>query len=269
MALVTLSNGFQMNVDVHAGLAPMDTVFMHGNLASNTWWEPSLGVWKNQAKPSYEGRLVFAEWRGCGKSAAPQAESDLHPSVLADDYIALLKELGVKKACIVAHSTGGLIAMYAMLKEPTLFDRAVFLDPVGPGGVQFEQPMYDAFTQMSQNKEFCAMIMGSTIHGNDASSPLFARIVEDTFNIARHVWHGVPNMLSTVNITKEVTRIQHPILILHGEHDPILPKEGSLELAKILPNARYVELKDQGHSTNVENPALFVSSVNEFLFHRP
>jgi 3-oxoadipate enol-lactonase len=269
MAKVNLPSGFSMNVETHSGLAPIDTVFMHGNLASNTWWHPALEVWEKDANPKNEGRLIFAEWRGCGKSDGPKSQADLHPLALADDYILLLRELGVKKACVVAHSTGGLIAMYAMIKAPELFDRAVFLDPVGPEGVKFEKPMYDAFTQMSKDREFCKTIMASTIHNNDASSPLFEQIVDDAFNISKELWHGVPNVLSNLSIVEDLQRLTQPVLILHGELDPILPKEVSAKLATQLPNARYLELKGQGHSTNVENPALFVQTVNEFLFHRP
>lgn len=267
MATVRLPNGFAMNLATHTGVVPQDTVFMHGNLASNTWWMPALEIWKKQASSTDKGRLLFAEWRGCGQSAGPENEKELHPSSLADDYIALLKHEGVKKACIVAHSTGGLIALYAMIKAPELFERAVLLDPVGPLGAKFEQPMYDAFTQMSQDRDFCATIMGSTIQGNDPTSAFFQRIVDDAFHISKVIWHGIPNMLSNIDITADLGKIRQPVLILHGEHDPILPKEVSADLAAKLPNAKYIELKGQGHSTNVENPSLFVAMVDNFLFN--
>lgn len=269
MAKIKLNNGFGMNFDVHEGMVPMDTVFMHGNLASNNWWQPALEIWKKNRKGSYEGRLLFGEWRGCGQSDAPRSESELHPAAMADDYIMALSQLGVKKACIVAHSTGGLIALYALLKAPTLFDRVVFLDPVSASGVKFEAPMYDAFTQMSKDRAFCEAVMGGTIHGNDPSNSLFQKLVDDAHHVAPLIWHGVPNVLSTIDISKEISRIDQPVLVLHGELDPILPKEGSIAMAEQLGNGRYLELKGQGHSTNVENPALFVQTVNDFLFNRP
>jgi 3-oxoadipate enol-lactonase len=267
MAKIQLDS-FGMNVDVHSALVPMDTVFMHGNLASNAWWRPALEIWKQQAKPGAEGRLIMGEWRGCGKSDAPQTEADLHPSVLADDYIKALRQMGIKKACIVGHSTGGLIALYAMMKAPDLFDRAFLLDPVAATGVQFEKPMFDAFTQMSQDRNFCATIMGATIHGNDPANPLFETLVDDAYNIAKINWHGVPKALYNVNILNELGTIEHPVLVAHGEFDTLLPKEKSVEMAERLANGRFVELTGHGHSTNVENPQLFVQTVNEFLFNR-
>lgn len=260
--------GYGMNVDVTSNILPLDTIFLHGNLASNTWWEPALAEWKTQAKPGLEGRFIAAEWRGYGKSEAPKTEEELHPAALAEDYIQLCEKLGVKKACLVGHSTGGIIALYAMLKAPHLFDRAVLLDSVGATGVQFGPEMYAAFTQMSQDRAMTEAVMNGTIHGNDMKNPLFQRIVDDTFGAAKINWHGVPKMLHITNISKELDKIQQKILVLHGEHDPIIPAESSRLLAAGLPNAKLEILPNQGHSTNVENPKLFVTKVNEFLYGR-
>lgn len=267
MARVELMN-HGMNVDVAEAVLPLDTIFLHGNLASNTWWEPALAEWKSQAKPGLEGRFIAAEWRGFGRSDAPKSEDELHPERLAEDYIQLCATMGVKKACLVGHSTGGIIALYAMLKAPQLFDRAVLLDSVGATGVQFGPEMYAAFTQMSQDRAVTEAVMHSTIHGNDMKSPLFQRIVDDTFGSAKINWHGVPKMLHVTNISRDLEKIQNKILVLHGEHDPIIPVESSRVLAAGLPNAKLEILSGQGHSTNVENPKLFVSKVNEFLFQR-
>ncbi len=258
--------GYGMNVDVVSGVLPNDTIFLHGNLASNTWWEPALAAWKSQAKPGFEGRFIAAEWRGYGKSEAPRTEEELHPAALAEDYIQLCEKLSVKKAHLVGHSTGGLIALYAMLKAPHLFDRAVLLDSVGATGVQFGPEMYAAFTQMSQDRATTEAVMHSTIHGNDMKNPLFQRIVDDTFGAAKINWHGVPKMLHITNLSKDLDKIQQRILVLHGEHDPVIPAESSRLLTAGLPNAKLEILPNQGHSTNVENPELFVAKVNDFLF---
>lgn len=270
MALIDL-NGYKMNVDVTPGVLPLDTVFLHGNLASNTWWEPSLALWKNQAqsRPGLEGRMIAAEWRGCGKSEAPRSEAELNPSVLADDCIALCTKLGIKKACLVGHSTGGIIALFAALKAPQLFDRIVLLDSVGATGVQFGPEMYAAFTQMSESREVTAAVMAGTIHGNDNQSALFARIVDDAFNIAKINWHGVPKALHTTNIEADLKNIKNNILVLHGELDPVIPVDTARVLAAGLPQARLEVVKNHGHSLNVEDPELFVSKVNDFLFNRP
>jgi pimeloyl-ACP methyl ester carboxylesterase len=262
------SAGFEMNYEVHAGLLPMDTIFLHGNLASNNWWRPALEIWKKNAKPGLEGRAIFAEWRGCGQSGAPATEADLNPETLAQDYIDLLENLGIKKTCLVGHSTGGLIGLIAMMRKPSLFDRAVLLDSVAASSVQFEKPMYDAFTQMSTDRAFCAAILGATIHGNDAANPAFQQLVDDAYNIAKINWHGVPNTLSKIDVTSELSAVKHPVLVCHGEFDSLLPKEKSVEMSRKLGNGTFMEIQGQGHSCNFENPQKFVTTVDQFLFQR-
>lgn len=256
---------FEMNVEVTDGLFAQDTVFIHGNLASNRWWIPSIKVWQATAKQGLRGRGVFAEWRGCGKSAAPRVEEELHPAVLAADYVELARSMGLKKAHLVGHSTGGLIALFAMLQAPELFDRAVLLDPVSAKGVAFEKPMYDAFTQMSQSRAVCGVVIGSTIHANHPGDPGFENLVDDAFGVAKLIWHGVPTQLAKVDVREQLASIQNRVLVLHGQHDTLLPIDGSREMARLLPNAEFKEIPGQGHSTNFENPKLFVELVNQFL----
>ncbi len=268
-----LSNGLEMNVELHEGLVPVDTLFIHVHLASNTWWEPSLNIWKDHAKAfgshAPKGKLIFAEWRGCGKTAAPSNPSELHPAVLAGDYILALRQLGVRKVSLVGHSTGGLIALFALLQAPELFDRAILLDPVSATGIHYDASAVAIFTKMSQDRSFCAAVLNFAIYGNDASRPLFQKVVDDAFGVASEVWTGIPAALGNINILPDLARIMQPVLVLHGEQDKVLPIEDSKAMAAKLPRGHFEELKGQGHSTNLENPELFVTLVDACLYEQP
>src|SRR5690606_24357925 len=95
---------------------------------------------------------------------------------------------------------------------------------------------------------------------------LMNRIVDDAFGVHPLIWHGVAKMLHTADFRAELPKIQQPVLVLHGEHDAILPKESSKALADALPNGKFLELAGRGHSCNVEDPGLFVGHINKFLF---
>src|SRR3990167_7665774 len=84
--------GCRLHYEIIENVLPFDTLFIHGNLASNRWWYPALGAWKgkNSVLPR---RAILAEWRGCGKSDAPYSDDDLEMSHLANDYADLLKTL--------------------------------------------------------------------------------------------------------------------------------------------------------------------------------
>ncbi|MGZ6468737.1 MAG: alpha/beta fold hydrolase, partial [Bdellovibrionota bacterium] len=61
-------------------------------------------------------------------------------------------------------------------------------------------------------------------------------------------------------------KIKQQVLVLHGQFDTLLPKELSQELANLLPNGKFFEIPGRGHSTNVEDPELFVNLTKNFLF---
>ena len=67
---------FRMHYEVVRGAVPSDTLLIHGNLASNRWWEPAIEAWgrikSERAEGSWSGNLILAEWRGCGKTPGPR-----------------------------------------------------------------------------------------------------------------------------------------------------------------------------------------------------
>lgn len=258
--------GFTVNCDVVPATLPMDTLFIHGNLASNRWWRPALAAWNRDARPGLEGRAILAEWRGCGQSSEPASEAELAPEVLADDYIRLLENLKISKACVVGHSTGGLIALRAMMKRPDLFHRAVLLNSVAADGARIDSTRLDAYARMGRDRAYCAEVLGAIIHGSRRDDPFFQELVSDAYGISKHNWLGVPRALANVDVTSLLHKVRAPVLVAHGELDSVLPIEKSKTMALGLGNGVFQEIKGQGHCPNVENPELFVRICNEFLF---
>ena len=56
-----------------------------------------------------------------------------------------------------------------------------------------------------------------------------------------------------------------PALVIHGSDDLIVPAENGRELARRLPNARYVELPGRGHNLMLQDPETFTELVLDFL----
>lgn len=255
-----------LHFEVHRGLVPDDTLFIHGNLASNVWWKPTLKeLEKRSVGQNYKGLAITCEWLGCGESSDPKTLEDLEMMSLGRDYLALLSGMGWSDVNVVGHSTGGTIALCAMSQQPELFKRALLLDPVGAQGIQLAPEMLEAFAKMRVDREFCEAVMASTIQGVDVKSALFQKIVDDAFQVAELNWEGIPKALNHLNIVKDLKKLEQPVMIFHGEHDPILPLEDSRDLSRALPSGVFQMLDGQGHSCNIENPARFTTLLLNFL----
>jgi 3-oxoadipate enol-lactonase len=257
-----------INYEVKEGLAPEDIFFIHGNVASNCWWYPSQAVWEKQAEgKNYKGALIYAEFRGCGKSTAPKDLSEVSMSLFADDFIEVIQSLKRGPMHLVGHSAGGLIAAIMMAKAPELFKKAILLDPVGARGVTFDKSMITAFEAMKVDKKLTATVIGSTIYKNNPEDAFFNEfIVEDAFKAVKAVGHWVLESLDGLDVRDQVKNIKNQTLVLHGEYDVLLPMQDSQEMATLIPGARFVIIPQQGHCVNVENPEKFVAIVRDFLF---
>jgi pimeloyl-ACP methyl ester carboxylesterase len=250
----------------HAGLSKRDTLFLHGNLASHRWWHPALNEMKKSGAKG-PGTVVTSDWRGCGRNEEWPGDRPFTLEDLAEDKLALLDALGMKKdVALVGHSLGGLIALQMMVLDPGRFSRAVLLDPVGAKGVIFDDSMYEAFRQMAQSQELTRAVILSTVMNADGLDDEFKeRIAADAFKAVRGIGASVLQILKSVDLTAAAARVTVPTLILHGEKDQIIPKTDSEALSKIMPNSRLEILPANGHCWNVENPKAFAERVNEWL----
>lgn len=267
------SNGVNIHYQIFENVVPTTTFFIHGNLASNNWWMPLLNLIKAEASSSKienKGHVIMAEFRGCGGSTAPATVAGMDMNLLAEDFLALLRslkqDLGLGKVNVVGHSTGGLIGALMMGQQTDLFGRGILLDPVGATGVKFDQSMLGAFEAMKSDRALVAVVIGSTIQGNNPEDSYFREvIVEDAVKSINTVGAWVLQALDGFDGRETIKNIKNPVLVLHGSNDSLLSSEESKALAQLIPNGKFQFVEGQGHCTNVENPQKLLQIMNGFF----
>ncbi len=104
-------------------------LFLHGNLASATWWEETMV----RLPKGYRG--IAPDQRGYG-DANPEAKINATRGLgdLADDAIALLDHLGIERVHVVGSSLGGNVVWHLLACYPRRLLSAVVVAPGSPYG---------------------------------------------------------------------------------------------------------------------------------------
>jgi pimeloyl-ACP methyl ester carboxylesterase len=191
----------------------------------------------------------------------------------------LLDALQVDKAVLVGNSAGGRVAVDVALAAPERVAGLVLVSPaVGLGGggpFRFATPLLRT-PQMTH------------------LGPLVVRSIRDSGpDIMRRAWHRPERMTDAVmaGYTKplradhwdsalfELTRARRgadptprlaelaavPTLLVTGDDDRIVPTARTLELARLIPNARLEVLEACGHVPQEECPDAFLGVLESFL----
>ena len=259
-----LPSGVSISIESHAQCWQRDIAFLHGNLASRRWWYPSIEVMKSMGGGAGTAHLL--EFPGCGEAPAPKSLQEVNMFRWAENFCSVLEQTATAPMDLVGHSTGGLVAALMLAHRPDLFHRAVLLDPVGATGVHFEESMHGAFAAMKSDRELTATVIGSTIYGNKPESLFFQNsIVPDAFHAVGSVGAWVLQALDGLDIRNQLKTVSSPVLVLHGEHDALLPVADSEALAALLPQGQFEIFAGAGHCANVELPKNLVEKMRSFL----
>ena len=210
-----------------AGEGP-PVILLHG--AANDWheWERNLG-------PLAQNCHAYApDLPGFGSSSPAMRE--LAPSWLILLLKDFMKNLGLKRASIMGHSLGGLIAMEMALNYPGMVDKLVLVNSAGLGDV-------------SRPGALLMHLVGGIqrLLGKE-SSHQFSTDARERWLLIQHL--------------KE---IKCPVLLVWGEHDPYFPKAHALRARDLIPLARLEIFPGCRHAPHRENPKRFDVLVTQFL----
>jgi epoxide hydrolase 4 len=101
---------------------------------------PDLGIgWRHQVQALADAGMhaVAPDLRGYGGTDRPSGAGSYRMATLVADVVGLTRALGAERAALVGHDWGGVVAWYAAMHHPDLFERLVILN--APHPVRFAQ----------------------------------------------------------------------------------------------------------------------------------
>jgi Predicted hydrolases or acyltransferases (alpha/beta hydrolase superfamily) len=127
MTTVTTADGTPISYRVSAGDDPVLLVHGFGSDGAGTW---GASGWLDALKRAGRGALVV-DLRGHGASGKPHEASAYRLRVLAADLVAVLEDVGLQQADVIAYSMGSQVAR-ALARDAPWRIRRLVLGGIGP-----------------------------------------------------------------------------------------------------------------------------------------
>lgn len=200
-------------------------------------------------------------------------------TAMAEDAVAFIEALGLKQVDLLAFSLGGFVAQQVLLTRPDLVRRAILAGtgPQGGSGMQEYTPAVmeaaSRFPLTGTEKEVLFFAPSDT--SQKAGADFIARTqlrVQDCDEAASfQSMQGQASAIgewgaaSNEEYMARVATITHPILVVNGTKDIMVPSVNTIQLAQSLPNAELIMYPDAGHGAIFQYAEQFVAHANLFL----
>ena len=242
-------------------------VLIHGYTDSARDWVPMLPYLSKQY------RLILVDIRGHGQSSKP--ECCYTRLDFAYDIKLLLDALGVRKADIVGHSLGSIIAQTFAEYWPERTAHVVLISSTGgtPPG-RPKKPGFDFAAEIRKLKEPIDPDSPFMIAWWDSPTPVdpdfIRRQRKDAAGIPLRVWLAVLDQALRADnaygdLQSSLPRLKAPTLLIWGSKDPIMEEDVRQSLRDALPHARVKIFDGLGHNPFWEDPQGVADAVNAYL----
>ena len=193
---------------------------------------------------------------------------------LADDAAAAMRALGVQHTHVIGISLGGFVSLQLALRHPDLVDKLVLVS-TSAGGATHVQPSSEMAAMLAASREHVEPGELARRNYSLIMAPGYAEShpqeLENIAAIARYRPLTGQSYLRQLqagmghDVAQQLTHIQAPTLIIHGDADPLVPPGNGDYLAKHIPGAKHIVYHNVGHIPIVEVSDQFNHDVLKFL----
>ena len=235
-----------------------------------TGWGADSMAWMMNVPPLAERyKVITVDNRGMGLSDKPHTPYTVE--MMAGDTIALLRHLGVGPVHLVGHSLGGMISQHVALKAPELLRSLTLMAtsaniPVMSGTLVnlWSGILEKVGIEAHADNVIIWLLSGPYIEQNWELVQMLRQMMLDH-------WAQVPldpvcfrrqgEAIEKHQVLDRLGAVRTPTLVLGAEQDILTPPRNSQDIARAIPGAELVILKDCAHGLNLEVPGEFAQTL--------
>ncbi|MDQ2719111.1 MAG: alpha/beta hydrolase [Bacteroidota bacterium] len=219
-------------------------------------------------------KVILFDYVGAGKSDLKSYNSEKYGSLdgYAQDILDICGELGLKNIIFVGHSVSAMIGLLAANKEPSYFEKLVFVGPSPrylnePGYIGgFERSDLDSlFEFMDNNYLGWSESLGPAIIGNP-ERPELGKFMSNSFcSTDPDIAKEFAKVTFFSDNRADLGKLTIPSLTLQCQEDIIAPVPVGQYVHNHVGNNLLVMLKAKGHCPHISEPAETVAAIKAFI----
>ena len=278
---MTVTTGFKdtptksINVDgtpvAYRELGPatgVPVIFLHHLGAVLDNWDPRAvdGIAAKRHVITFDNRGV-----GASGGKTPNTIEEM-----ARDAVAFIRSLGFDHVDLFGFSMGGMISQVIAQTEPQLVRKLVLAGTGPAGGHGIDKVTAITYLDMARGaltfkdpKTY--LFFTRTANGKAAAKAYMARLKERTNDRDKPISIlSFRAQLKAIHkwgkqAPADLSRVDHPVLAMNGDHDRMVPTPNTIDMAKRFPNAEPKIYPDAGHGGVFQYHDEFVAQVLNFL----
>jgi pimeloyl-ACP methyl ester carboxylesterase len=234
-------------------------------------------IWRDIAHAlAHHHRVYVWDMPGYGESEKTDRQ-DLSLDTLSAVFADLLGHWGLAEPLVVAHDSGGAVALGAHLLHGARYRRLALVDAVSlaPWGSAFFQLVgahADVFSALSPTlhgallREYVSSASSRGLHPAVLEA-LVAPWLDETGQAAfyRQLAQRTGDEAFVDGLQDRYRTVDLPVAVCWGEDDTWIPQARGRELADRIPGARFRAIPGAGHLVQEDNPAALTAAVLAFL----
>ena len=260
MAMIDIGDA-EIYVESHGDGPPL--FFVAGLGGRGAFWKQQVDFFAEHF------RVILHDHRGVGNSTPDRVVFGAEH--MADDLLKVMEAMGIERAHLVGHSTGGAIGQHIALKQPQRLERLVLsCSWAGPDPY---------FTHLFHTRRQILINCGPEVYltvGNYLGTP--SSYLQPQMSSPRafmnermSAFPGLEVELSRLaavlghDLRTEVHKIDLPVMCIGARDDQITPPAFTEELAERIPGVTLKLLDHGGHFCPVSSPDVYNPAVLDFL----
>ena len=246
-------------VETHGDGSPV--VCIHGLGGSSNNWTPVLSAFEGM-------KVIRLDLPGSARSALPS--QPLSIDLYVETIAGVLKEMGVGKAHIVAHSMGTIVAQHLAQKHSELVRSLALFGPLLAPPDQ-GRPGIHARAALSREKGVAglqeiadAIVKGATSAETKSQRPVALALVRES--VMRQTPEGYAQSCEALAGAQaaNIDEITVPVLLVTGDEDGVGQPAAVKSMGERIENSTVKVLSGCGHWTTFEKPAECAEELKAF-----